>query len=44
MLPPLFQGVAKRLGPYVANIHNPDKVTLRTDKLGVKVSNRRVLR
>lgn len=40
----LFQGVAQRLGPYVANIHHPDKVALRADKLGVKVSHLRVRR
>lgn len=32
-----LKGVAQRLGPYVANIHHPDKVALRADKLGVKV-------
>ncbi|CAM9435944.1 unnamed protein product [Pylaiella littoralis] len=29
--------VAKRLGAYVKNIEDEDKITLRTDKLGVKV-------
>ena len=40
----LFQGVAQRLGSYVADIHHPDKVALRTDKLGVKVRNLHVRR
>lgn len=31
------QGVAQRLGAYVQNIEDPDKTTLRADKLGVKV-------
>ncbi|CAM9111909.1 unnamed protein product, partial [Hapterophycus canaliculatus] len=32
-----LKGVAQRLGAYVKGIENPDQITLRTDKLGVKV-------
>ncbi|CAM9473705.1 unnamed protein product [Ectocarpus sp. 4 AP-2014] len=32
-----MKGVAQRLGAYVQNIEDPDKITLRADKLGVKV-------
>lgn len=34
----VWQEVAKRLGAYVKSIEDPDQVTLRTDKLGVKAS------
>lgn len=34
----LYQEVTQRLGPYINSIGQLDKISLRTDKLGVKVS------